>query len=233
LGEIGVLPWRVISKLPPVPDETRDVAAWVQECVRQSLQRLGIPKLYALLVHRSQDLLSPRGDRLYRAMTGVKEGGWVEKIGASVYGPAELEALWPSFRLDLVQGPFNVIDRRLATSGWLARMHASGAEVHTRSVFLQGLLLMATARRPIRFNRWSALWDQWRSWLAECELTPLQACLGFAQAQSDIDRIVVGVDSVQQLREILAASTVSSAIPPDALRSEDLDLIDPVRWGKA
>ena len=36
----------------------------------------------------------------------------------------------------------NIIDRRLELSGWLERLSDEGVEVHARSVFLQGLLLM-------------------------------------------------------------------------------------------
>ncbi len=154
LGEIGVKQWRVISKLPAVPESVTDVAAWVENSVNGSLERLNIPMLRGLLLHCSRQLLGVRGDTLYRALAAIKDEGKVEKIGVSIYGPEELDALWPHYQFDLVQAPFNVIDRRLATSGWLKRLHQAGIEVHVRSVFLQGLLLMDTANRPVSFNRW-------------------------------------------------------------------------------
>lgn len=233
LGEIGVAPWRVVSKLPPAPEQVGDLSKWVRESVQQSLQCLRIPKMHALLVHHSRALLCPLGEALYAAMLEVKKEGWVEKIGVSIYGPAELDALWPNFRLDIVQGPFNILDRRLATSGWLTRLRVSGTEVHTRSTFLQGLLLMTRAGRPPQFDRWRGLWNKWGSWLDERHLTPLQACLGFALSHDEIDRVLVGVDSTLQLQEIIADSTVARLSPPEELTSEDPDLIDPSRWGKA
>lgn len=230
LGEIGVTGWRVISKLPPLPDICPDVAGWVRQTVADSLARLKIKRLGGLLLHRPQQLLGPQGESLHSALVALRDQGLVETIGVSIYDPAELDAIWHIFKPELVQAPFNVLDRRLRTSGWLARMHRGGVEVHVRSVFLQGLLLMDAARRPPGFNRWQPLWDQWHRWLADKGLTPLQACAGFALSQYEVSRVVVGVDSLKQLEEILGLSRAATPEPPPALASEDSDLVNPSRW---
>ncbi len=233
LGDAGVGQWRVISKLPAVPEGCTGVANWVRESIQGSLQRLQIPRLYGLLLHCPEQLLGPQGVELHRTLVALREQGKVEKIGVSIYGPDELDALWPRYRLDLVQAPFNILDRRLATSGWLTRLHQAGAEVHVRSVFLQGLLLMDAVDRPAKFNRWQPLWGEWHRWLDGQALTPLQACLGFAYSQAEIDRVVVGVDSLKQLQEILVGVKGPAVEPPTVLMSGDLDLINPSRWSAA
>ena len=231
LGEVGINQWQVISKLPALPETRMDVAGWVHESVKESLERLKIDHLRGLLLHHPQQLLSPYGGELYGALTTLKEQGLVEKIGISIYSPHELDAIWPHFQLDMVQAPLNVIDRRLITSGWLARLKQSGIEVHVRSVFLQGLLLMDEETRPASFSRWDALWQQWHRWLDEKSQTPLQACLGFALAQAEISRVVVGVDSLKQLQEILAIEEAHVVMAPAALMREDPDLVNPSQWG--
>lgn len=230
LGEIGIGQWQVISKLPAIPDTCSDVDGWVRESVLGSLNRLGVPRLRGLLLHRPPQLLGSQGDALYCALVRLKEEGKVGKIGVSIYGPDELDALWPRYQLDLVQAPCNILDRRLITSGWLARMRQAGTEVHVRSIFLQGLLLMDRQRRPKYFSRWQNLWDQWDHWLDAQQLSPLQACMGFALSNSAIDRIVVGVDSLRHLNEVLAQLEAPAARAPDILASEDLDLINPSHW---
>ena len=230
LGEIGIAQWQVISKLPAVPESCTDVAEWVCESVLGSLQRLKVPRLRGLLVHHPHQLLGPQGSALYRALIAIKDEGRVEKIGISIYGPDELDTLWPHYQFDLVQAPFNIVDRRLAASGWLARLRQAGAEVHVRSVFLQGLLLMEAAKRPATFNRWEPLWQHWHRWLERQALTPLQACLGFALAQPGIDRVVVGVESLAQLQETLVSMETPAVEPPMTLVSEAPDLVNPSRW---
>jgi aryl-alcohol dehydrogenase-like predicted oxidoreductase len=231
LGTIGVADWRVVSKLPPFPEPCDDISGWAVACVRASLTRLKVPRLYGLLLHRPDQLLGAGGDRLFDALQQLKAVGLVRKIGVSIYDPSELDALWPRFPCDLVQAPFNLLDRRLVTSGWLTRLAAEGVELHVRSVFLQGLLLMSAERREPAFRRWTPIWEGFDRWLAQTGVTPLQACLRDALAVPEIARVIVGVDSLQQLLEILAAADGPADRVPEALRTEDRDLLNPARWG--
>ena len=230
LGQIGVDGWRIVSKLPGVPADCHDISTWAHTMVDGALARLRVPRLHGLLMHSSHDLLGPRAEEVRAALASVRSSGKAAKVGVSVYGPAELDSLAAGGGVDLVQAPFNLVDRRLATSGWLRRLHAAGTEVHVRSVFLQGLLLMPGAQRPPRFARWRELWSAFDAWLGQQGLAPLEACLAFVLAHPEIDRAVVGVDSPRQLREILAAAGRPPIAPPDALASEDPDLINPSRW---
>ena len=232
LGQIGVGRWQVISKLPEIPAECQDIASWVQTVVMSSIERLGISRLRALLLHRPEQLLGSQGDELYRALITCRDQGKFGKLGVSIYSPYELDALWSRYQFDLVQAPFNILDRRLVSSGWLNRLHQAGTEVHVRSVFLQGLLLMNAANRPVKFNLWQPLWEEWHRWLDDQALTPLQACLGFVMSQSEIDRVVIGVNSLEHLQEILSSTENLVATPPDLLKSNDLDLINPSCWSK-
>ena len=230
LGEIGVDEWRVVSKLPEIPKLCANIGDWVHESVLGSLGRLRTKKLYGLLLHEAQQLAGPQGNAIYEALRAVKKLQLVEKIGVSIYAPDELTALCARYRLDLVQAPYNVIDRRLVTSGWLARLRAAGTEVHARSVFLQGLLLMPAAQRPASFDRWQSLWNLWDSWLAQQGMSAIQGCLGFALAHPELEHLVIGIDSVEHLQEIAACASARTAMPPDDLASEDVDLVNPSRW---
>jgi aryl-alcohol dehydrogenase-like predicted oxidoreductase len=230
LGEIGVGDWRVVSKLPPLPQDCRDVHAWVERSALASLERLRIPVLYGLLVHRSADLASARGAELFSALQELKRGGLVCRVGASVYAPEELETLMQRFALELVQAPFNIVDRRLETSGWLRRLKADGTEVHTRSVFLQGLLLLSADARPAQFARWQELWSAWDRWLAGTGRSGAEACLGFALRHPEIDRVVIGVDSAAQLAAAVAAGLPLPEDPPAEISCADPELVEPSHW---
>jgi aryl-alcohol dehydrogenase-like predicted oxidoreductase len=230
LGEIGVRQWRVVSKLPQIP-EAVDGTTWVRNQIVESMGRMKVRSIYGLLLHQPAALLGPQGNAIYAAMIEAKNAGIVGKIGISAYGPEEIDALTGRFRLDLVQAPLSVIDRRLITSGCLDRMHKAGIEFHARSVFLQGLLLMDQSQRPATFARWSDVWVAWHGWLQDVRLTPLQASLGFVIAQQNIARFVVGVDSCAQLEQILSAVGVAEGLTfPDELSSQDPQLIIPSNW---
>lgn len=231
LGEIGVQDWQVVSKLPAIPEGCRDVSGWVVEALTESLSRLRVKTLYGLLLHRPQQLLEQDGDPLYRALQQLKHDGVVQKIGVSIYAPSELDALCSRFQLDLVQAPFNIMDRRMIDTGWLYRLSEQGTELHVRSAFLQGLLLMKTGERPGNFDRWGPLWAKYDDWLKQMGLTPLQACIRHALSFLEIDKVLVGVDSLVQLKDIFHASTGPPPPVPAELHTNDVDLLNPAHWG--
>jgi hypothetical protein len=230
LGDAGVQDWRVVTKLGEPPPDTGSLTAWVRAEVRASLAKLRLDRVAGLLVHRSAALHGARGEELYEALQALKRDRVVEKIGVSIYDPEELTALDGGPALDLVQAPYNVVDRRIVSSGWLARLKARGVEVHTRSAYLQGLLLLGAEALPRTFEPWRPLWREWNAWLAGRQYTAVQACLGFVCAQPGIDRVVVGVENERQLQDAIRASTTVLDNLPGGFACSDLELINPARW---
>jgi aryl-alcohol dehydrogenase-like predicted oxidoreductase len=231
LGKVGVDGFRVVTKLPTLPEDQNNVASWVTQQVRESLTRLRQKKLYGLLLHRSEDLSGSKGGQLIQALADLKDAGVVQKVGVSIYSPDELEVVCNKIKIDLVQAPLNIVDRRLQFSGWLDRLKDDGVEVHTRSAFLQGLLLMERSKIPQKFSRWSSLWDQWREKWKVLGVSPLAASLAYPLSLEQVDQVIVGVDSAAQLLEILqVAKNVNEGPDTSFMRSTDLDLINPSNW---
>lgn len=229
LGQCGVEGWNVFSKLP-ARQAGGDAESWAKDCLGRSLASLKVGRLAGLLLHQPSLLLGPDGNELYRSLVAMKTAGLVRKIGISVYDPSELEPLLHRFAIDVVQLPFNVLDRRMLHSGWLDRLATARIEIHARSCFLQGLLLMRPADRPTKFSRWSSVLRRWDDWLQRTPASALQACLCFSLSFPQIDRVIVGSESARQFAEIIAASRSSAAPVPDDLYSTDVNLINPSRW---
>jgi aryl-alcohol dehydrogenase-like predicted oxidoreductase len=232
LGEVGVHKFKLVTKLPRLPDDCLDVDAWVQNQMDASLSRLGVNKVDGLLIHHAEQLLGTNGSSLYRALMKLKDKGQARKIGVSIYSPSDLDALLPHYYFDLVQAPFNLIDRRLYTSGWLQRLKDLGVEIHTRSVFLQGLLLMNRSDIPSKFLAWNDLWRLWQQWLEDHSGTAIEACLAYPLSFSDIDRVIVGVDSPSQLAQIIDALRVPLNRELPDLQCDDEFLINPGNWNQ-
>jgi aryl-alcohol dehydrogenase-like predicted oxidoreductase len=230
LGGLGVSQWQVVTKLPSVPVGCDDVVSWVEREIQQSMARLNVTQLHGVLLHRPVQLVESRGQELYRGLQVIKENGLTQKIGVSVYEPAELDQLFDRFDLDLVQAPLNILDRRLVESGWAKQLKNAGVELHTRSAFLQGLLLMPVSERPGKFNRWSDIWSVWDKWLDDHSLSPLQACLRYLNSVLEVDRVVVGVDSVAQLNQIIGASGGVLEDLPKWNVFQDLRVLNPSSW---
>lgn len=229
LGRNNLDSFKVISKIPPQHDNSCTPDKWIESCIIQSLNNLAIDSLSGILLHRPLDLLKPNGAAIYTALQKVKRQGLVNKIGISVYGPDDLDKL-AGFDFDIVQAPMNIIDRRLKNSGWLERLNNKGIETHIRSAFLQGLLLMPPDNRPEYFKPWHVLLKKYDQWINQEKLTPLQACIGYLNQKTEINKIIVGVDSPEQLREIYSVLNTATPAIPDEIQSSEPELINPARW---
>ena len=230
LGSVGVSDCQVTTKLPALPLECEDIFRWIQDQIQSSINRLRVHKLYGLLLHRPEQLFDSRGDELYAALLRARDEAFVCKIGVSIYNPMELNMLFEHMHFDIVQAPFNVFDHRIVTSGWAKRLQQSRVELHVRSIFLQGLLLMPSKNQPIYFNPWKELMHEWDNWTISNNVSKVQACLSFALNMIDTAKIVVGVDSAQQLQQVICMAKSQSKIIPSMLQSEDEKLINPSLW---
>jgi hypothetical protein len=112
----------------------------------------------------------------------------------------------------------------------MSRLGGMGIDLEVRSIFLQGLLLMKRDARPSQFLPWKKTLDKWDCWLKDNKLTAMQACLGHVLSIPEISKVVVGVESLNQLQEIIVASKDNISIRPGDLSITDLSLINPVNW---
>lgn len=233
LGSIGVDDFRVISKIPALREPVGEVDDWVVAQIEASLERLQVPRLGGLMLHAPDELLGPHGPAIARGMVRARDASLAERIGLSVYSPEQLAALVDLVPLEIIQIPLNVFDRRFVETGWLSRLISDNVEVHARSVFLQGLLLMNPDCVPSKFEPFRSLIDGWYAWLegdaAVCRST-VQACLAHVASYAGISRVVVGADSLAQLQHIIEAASTAPLRAPESLASPPTSLINPSLW---
>ena len=230
LGQIGVQDFNIITKLPELPKDCENIEKWMERQLNDSVKRLRLNSIDGFLLHRPLQLLEPGNENLWATLLKFKTQGLVKKIGFSIYGPNELDQLWPQFKPDIIQAPYNIFDRRMVTSGWFKRLSDEGVETHARSVFLQGLLLLNKYNRPQQFDKWSDHWHLWDRWLKENKLTPLQAALTFPLVNNKVNKVIVGVDHCVQLKEILEGVDTSVNDFSEELSITDEQLINPSNW---
>jgi aryl-alcohol dehydrogenase-like predicted oxidoreductase len=183
-------------------------------------------------VHNASDLLKPGSKKLFDQLESLKQAEKIKKIGVSVYDNKQLQSILENFDIDIVQLPFNILDKRLIDSGMLSILQNRGIEVHARSVFLQGLLLMSNQDRPRKFHRWNALWKIWYEWLNDNQITALEATIRHAVSMPEISKVLVGVDTKDQLKEIIIASDGIFPNIPAELYTNDVNLLNPSNWDR-
>ena len=232
LGDANTQDFNVVSKTRGFDKEdiTESIANFVISDLNQSLKLLKRNSLYALLVHHGEDLLRPGGEIIFNKLQILKDKGLVSKIGVSAYIDNQLINIIDRFDIDIIQLPMNILDRRLIDNGLLNKIYSKGIEIHTRSIFLQGLLLMNPKKRPKIFDRWSSLWKIWDEWLYDNKLSALEATLRYMISLPEISRVLVGVDNKDQLQNIIKALKGNIPTIPKELSINDPHLLNPGNW---
>ena len=231
LGLASVKGFKVLTKIPPIDDTIDDISSLIKVKILDSLKRLKIDKMYGLLLHRASDLQSNKKKEIITSLNNLKACGLVEKIGCSIYSPDELNFIFNSLDVDIIQAPLNLLDRRLIDSGWLSKLKINGVEIHSRSTFLQGLLLMSKQNSPSSFNHSKKIFEKWFEFIKKNNLSQLSACLSFVKSINEIDKILIGVQNSTQLIEIINTKTFDmKQLNTEFMNSKKLDLIDPSKW---
>lgn len=155
-----------------------------------SLENLKVSCVYGLMFHRENEC----NDKTWKQFEEYKAQGLVKKIGVSVYTPKTLESLIERYPIEIVQFPLNILDQSFVPL--LPKLKAKNIEVHTRSTFLQGLLLMEQI--PVYFNPVKDI-------INSIPKPRLEHTLNFGKQQKDVDKMVLGVTRLQDLQEIVEA----------------------------
>jgi aryl-alcohol dehydrogenase-like predicted oxidoreductase len=219
LGRNDLAPFQVVSKF--LPNETKKA---FDDQLNTTLSDLGIDQLYGYLAHRPERLIKNPWE--WRLLKDKRDEGVIKKIGFSLNAPDELHHLMEQdFIPDLVQVPYNYLDRRFEEE--LIKLKERNIEVHTRSSFLQGLFFMKPEGLSNHF-------EPVKNFLKELQASGsnLQtSLLNFVLSKGFVDRVVVGVETLVQLKEniegLKSAETLTIPIPqvPD-------QILMPMHWPK-
>jgi aryl-alcohol dehydrogenase-like predicted oxidoreductase len=226
LGDLADGRFEYITKFSNLDAENLEL----EEKIDGSLVRLRTTYLHAMLFHRSSDLLGSNGKKLLRKALELKKLGKIANVGVSIYDPSELDSLPEIGFFDIVQGPLNVFDQRIITTGWASKMESLGIQFHARSIFLQGMLLLAPRDIPNKLRKFESSWLAYRDWMSSKGLQGAQGPCSFIKDKTQVSAAVVGVNSTEQLTEIVSAFEEAEKYDAAELGTNDLNLIDPRNW---
>jgi len=227
--------FRIITKTPHFETSQINVgdAAKLRSTFTESLIRLRQKSIYALLLHNANDLLKPGGEILFNEMLDLKKSRKVLKIGVSVYTGRQIDAISDRFEIDIIQLPINIFDQRLLKSGHLERLKSKGIEIHSRSAFLQGLLLLTGEKLPIYLSEYQQILDNYHARLKQSGISSLQAALWFLSGIREVDCVICGVESCCQLEELYSLSSSPGVFADySEFAVDDERLVDPSLWKK-
>lgn len=226
IKELG-LSFSIVSKLP-----ANIAQGLVKATVEQSLKKLDQETIEGYLFHNFDDF--KQTPALLAELKEVQALGLVNKIGFSVYYPHQVEYLFDQqISFDLIQLPYNLFDQRFEYL--LPLLKQQGVEIHTRSVFLQGLFFKDLSKLSLHFQVVQEKLRQFKQLSIDHQIPLGALLLNFVRLQSSIDQIVVGVDTLQHLSDNLKsidflAKTRNLYPVLKELKEENEQIILPFHW---
>ena len=134
--------WKIITKIPKIKLRKKSsIEKFVNDQIYDSLIKLNSKKLYGLLLHDENQLLSSNANYIYNILLELKKKKVINKIGVSFYTKTKLLKTISRFNIDIVQIPINYMNKSFENTEILKYIKNKNIEIHARSVFLQGLLL--------------------------------------------------------------------------------------------
>ena len=128
----------------------------------------------------------------------------------------------------MLKCPYNILDKRIVTSGWLDKLKKRGVETHIRSVFLQGLLVNDHMYKKRYFKKWDFFFKDWFNYLYKNKISPIDYCLTDV-LNYDFDKIIIGINNAQNLNEVINFKTIDKK-KIMRIKLYDKQLIDPRKW---
>ena len=202
LGSSNTKNLKVITKIL-INSKTNNLKHDIENLVNDSLKKLKVKSIYGLLIHNPLCLVNKRGKLIYKILLNLKKIRKIKKIGISSYSLSETNKIINDYKIDIISFPLNPFDNRLIKSGLIKRIKKKKIELHTRSIFLQGLLLMKKNKRPKRFNKWKKAFKKFDNTILKFKISPMSLCLAYAFKNFAIDKVTIGVENNRQLNEII------------------------------
>lgn len=233
LAKLGVTDQaRIVSKLDPkINYGNRDA---VRNAVSESMRRLGVRKLYGLMIHDEDHLEALEGE-MGRTLRSLTDDRMVEHVGISVYSPRKALKALSLDVIEIIQVPANVLDRRMRDAGVFTFAREKKKQVYVRSVFLQGVLLMSADELPSKLGCARDVLKTLRTTAEEHDTSLMRIALGYVRDAYADAKVVFGAELPEQVRANCTFWKRGVSHPllmclENAFPNVDERIVDPRQW---
>lgn len=213
--------FEIITKFPHEFDSSLD------ERINTYLNQLAVNHLHGIFFHSFDSYVKHRSDLKGKINNVVK-------IGVSLYTNAQMEEVLNDANIDVIQLPFSLFDNINLRGELLKKAKEKNKIIHTRSAFLQGLFFTKKDnpnKIRVKLEKELGLISEISS---KYSISIGALALNYCLRQPQIDGVLIGVDSLAQLKEniLYAQTNVSDEYMKDvnAIKIDDIELLNPSLW---
>lgn len=226
---------KLIWKLPKLPKKKINIEQWINSTLNDSLRKLREKKVDTLMIHDSTDLLGFKGLEVFKIINNLKKKGYINKLGVSVYKRKILNQIIKKFEIDVVQLPFSILNYEFTEKDLAAlKKRKKKLEIHVRSIFHQGLLLKKIRIPKKKFKNLikeqNKVMTKLEDYCSKNKCNLFQLCISYVLKIKFIDKILIGVESAKELKEILSFNKKKLILYPKIEYNKKI--LNPISWLK-
>ena len=200
--------------------------------ISNNLNILGVEQLYGYMFHNYQSF--KQNENFIDELLVAKKAGIIKKAGISLYTNREIEDIVTNYSdFDFIQIPFNLFDNESKRKYFLDKARKKNIEIHTRSVFLQGLFFKNSNDLPEKLKPLRSPLKILDTIKKHNAMNTETLALQYVLQKPYIDYVLIGVENVQQLLNNITISKENKNIPHqliDELNIVQEDLLNPSNW---
>ena len=201
----GKLP-AIVTKIPKLQgDSPKELEKFATESVEQSLERLGVNKVSAVMLHGAKDPII-HGKACADAVKALLDHGYTDRVGVSIYTAEDIEGMLPYDIFSVTQVPMSIFDQQLIAGGSIDKLKQRDYTVFVRSVFLQGLFFLDPEKvtDPILVEHAVPKIRLLQKIAADLGMSVAQLAIAFMRDCAGVTSLVLGADTPEQVKANIA-----------------------------
>ena len=221
--------FKVITKFSPL---RIDLPSDIIDRVKLNLKTLNTEFLYSYMFHSYKDY--EKYYPFYKDQILELVGqGLIRKIGVSLHSNDEIEQVLENKNIELIQLPFNLLDNDSLRGEVLKKAKNKGVEVHTRSVFLQGLFFKSMDKLEGHVKVLKPYLNQLNE-ILDSGVKTTELALNYVCEKEYIDNVLIGVDSEIQLKSNIV-DLINKPLDEvlnlvDNVNVKEKEMLNPANW---
>lgn len=217
--------FNIITKFPHNIEDSLD------DKINVYLNQFGIDYLEAILFHSYDSYINHKSQ--LTDLVKLKSNR-VKYIGVSVYTNEQMNEVIDDINIDIIQMPFNLFDNLNLRGELLKKAKSKNKIVHTRSAFLQGLFFMKKENSNNTRLKLVKEIDLLQNISFKTGYSIGEIALKYCIQQQSIDGVLIGVDSIEQLKEniLFSKSQINEKIIDqiNKIKIKNIELLNPTMW---
>jgi aryl-alcohol dehydrogenase-like predicted oxidoreductase len=206
----------------------------LENSLLSSINKLNIKMLETILFHSYEDYQTHKNEMIN--FNNKYKGKLFNNIGVSAYTNNEVVDIINDEFVDIIQMPFNILDNASKREETYKKIKEKGKILHTRSVFLQGLIFKKSFELKDEFKILHDAFLKIEKLCNDYDLTINELALSYVLSKDYIDGVLIGVDSLEHLKKNISISELrisQNLIEEiDNLVIQNDSILNPTNWVK-